>query len=315
MSWSSRLGGLVSGRFSPFARSTSDASAGDSSTVNASDYSYVTADDVGPTAPSRPGRGTDVLIFKHKRTHHPVHFPAGSISSSVLTLGDVRAAAAGKLGVSADRLRMYFRGKNFTPLPDATTAKQAGLKGDAQCEILCVVADAAPVVGADQEDEDEDDEADTPDEAVGAPASSGARKKRSKRGKKKSSRKSTGTSTPTSSALPEGGVALPSGLGNPPAAAAKSPPPPPLSPRAKLAAIAAHLHDELAPACVEFTTNPPADEAKREFEHKRLGESVLAQVILKLDGVEVADEEMRAKRRELVREAQGWLGRLDEVKR
>lgn len=312
MSWSSRLGGLVSGRFSPFGRS---ASSDDSPTVTASDYSYITPDDLdSPTGPTTPGAGTDVLIFKHKRAHHPIHFPAGCVASGALTMGAARAACARKLDVAPDRLRLYFRGRNLTPLPDSAPARDAGLRGDAQCEILCVVADAAPPAATpaeaddDDEDEAEDDDIDT-DRATAAAGAT--KKKRNRRGKKKSSRKSTGTSTPTAG---DGGVALPSGTSTPTHTPAPKPIAKPQTPMEKLTAIGEHLHDVLAPACVAFASSPPADRTKREFEHKRLGESVLAQVILKLDGVEVeGDEEARQRRRELVREAQGWLNRLDEI--
>ena len=107
MSWSSRIGGLVSGRFSPFGRPSPDAP---SNTVTASDFSYITADDLATTtsaaAPTAPGPNTDVVTFKHRRTHHPIHFPAGSIASGALTIGAARDAAARKLGCPTDRLRL-----------------------------------------------------------------------------------------------------------------------------------------------------------------------------------------------------------------
>lgn len=324
MSWSSRIGGLVSGRFSPFGRPSPDAP---SNTVTASDFSYITDDDLATstsaTVPTAPGPNTDVLTFKHRRTHHPIHFPAGSIASGALTIGAARDAAARKLGCPADRLRLYFRGRNLTPLPDAMPARDAGLRGDAHCEILCVIGEVAisppaaattaagGTVAAGQDEDDDNDDDDDSAAATDAPS----KRKRNRRGKKKSSRKSTGTSTPTG-ALPDGGVALPpsSSMTSPPAS--KPAAAAPQTAAARLDAIAAHLHGELAGACAAFAAAPPRERARREFEHKRLGESVLAGVILKLDGVEVdGDEEARGRRRELVREAQGWLGRLDEVAR
>ena len=61
--------------------------------------------------------------------------------------------------------------------------------------------------------------------------------------------------------------------------------------------------------------NTPPEAAKRNFEHNRLGETVLQDVILKLDGVEVEGyPEARASRKELVKEAQMVLANLDRAR-
>ncbi|CAI4212859.1 unnamed protein product [Parascedosporium putredinis] len=83
----------------------------------------------------------------------------------------------------------------------------------------------------------------------------------------------------------------------------------------KLDNVAAYFDKELAPECIKFTRSPPADRTKRDDEHRRLSETILAQVILKLDGVEPnGDEVIRARRKELVRESQQVLGQLDAAK-
>lgn len=88
----------------------------------------------------------------------------------------------------------------------------------------------------------------------------------------------------------------------------------PQTPLEKLDALQSKLDDEYRPLVVAFERSPPPEKAKREFEHKKLSETVLAQVLLKLDAVETeGDPDARAKRKELVREAQGLLNRLDEV--
>ncbi|KAL8931696.1 MAG: hypothetical protein Q9216_007106, partial [Gyalolechia sp. 2 TL-2023] len=88
----------------------------------------------------------------------------------------------------------------------------------------------------------------------------------------------------------------------------------PSGPRETLDLLATRFHTEFVPQCVAFTANPPADAKTRDFEYKKLSETILAQIILKLDAVETdGDDGLRAKRRELVRETQAVLGGLDKV--
>jgi hypothetical protein len=60
---------------------------------------------------------------------------------------------------------------------------------------------------------------------------------------------------------------------------------------------------------------PPKDPKKRIDEHHRLSETVLQQVLLKLDDVETKTENgARARRKELVVEVQNYLNKLDAAK-
>jgi hypothetical protein len=61
--------------------------------------------------------------------------------------------------------------------------------------------------------------------------------------------------------------------------------------------------------------NPPSDLKTRDLEYAKLSESVMAQIVLKVDNIEMeGDTEARAARRQLVREASEILRRLDAVR-
>jgi hypothetical protein len=82
----------------------------------------------------------------------------------------------------------------------------------------------------------------------------------------------------------------------------------------KLDAIASKFHTEFVPLCVGFMTSPPADSAKRTFEYKKLSETILTQILMKLDGVETeGDQDARMKRKEIVKEVNAMLNKLDEM--
>lgn len=318
MSWSSRLS-----RFSPFGRSSSSSSNPASTTVADSDFSYITPSDLDAHHLSRSARDTDVLVFRHKKVSYPTHFPAHSIDDGKLTIGAARDAAAKKLvdaagggdGGSLDprRVRMFWKGRNLKD--DAKSVREEGLSSDAQAEILCVIGEvvvssssssaaAAPPLSSAEAEEDDAESDNSDGDGTSTPGGSAAPKRKRNRNRKKkkggkgASGAGTGTSTPVG-ALPEGGVALPQT---------------PLTPMAKLVAIADHFRATLQPACEAYVTSPPAEKAKREFEHKRLTETTFQQCLLKLDGVETEGlEEVRLKRKELVREIQGWLNKMDDT--
>lgn len=342
MSWFSRTGGSWGGRFSPFGRPGNSPNAG---VVNDSDFSYITNEDLrrngAAQAPEivdwddkNPGRETDVLVFKEKRTHYPTHFPAHSIRDGDLRIGTVRQAAAKKLGIdNPGRIRMFYKGRNLKH--DERTAREEGLRGDGTgSEILVTVGEAsvgglapgseeAPQrawsEGEDEEDDDEDD--------IDSGTNTSGKKKSRKRGGRKSKKKgassanASGTSTPGYVGAGAGAEYLPIpshiNAGPRPTSA-----PPQSTPRAaapitadgKLDAIASKFHTEFVPLAIQYMNNPPQEKAKREFEYKKLSETILTQIIFKLDSVETeGDPDARLKRKALVKEVQGMLTKLDEV--
>ncbi|PVH99748.1 hypothetical protein DM02DRAFT_614750 [Periconia macrospinosa] len=334
MSWFSRTGGGWGGRFSPFGRPGASASSGQ---VSDSDFSYITAEDLKKNRPEivdwddkNPDRDTDVLIFKHGRTHYPTHFPAFSIREGNLKISTVRQAAAKKLGIDDPRrIRLFYKGKNLKH--DDHTALEEGLRGDGTgSEILCAIGEAAAggmAPGAEESDGEDDDENES---GIDSATNTGSKKKSRKRGGRKSKKKSqsanaSGSNTPglaysNATATNPEYLPIPSHIGGParPTSAPPSSTPRPSAqqtPIEKLDAIASKFHTEFVPLCVSFTQNPPEDKAKRTFEYKKLSETILTQILMKLDGVETeGDQHARAQRKALVKEVNAMLNKLDEFK-
>ncbi|EFQ89119.1 hypothetical protein PTNB73_00974 [Pyrenophora teres f. teres] len=342
MSWFSRTGGNWGGRFSPFGRPGNSPNAG---VVNDSDFSYITNEDLRRNGQAQapeivdwddknPERETDVLIFKNGRTNYPTHFPAHSIRDGDLKIGTVRQAAAKKLGVDDHRrIRMFYKGRNLKH--DERTAREEGLRGDGSGSEILVTIGETPVGGhapgpedasqraySDGEDGEDDD-----DDDVDSGANNTGKKKSRKRGGRKGKKKgpvsghASGSSTPGYTTAGAGAeyLPIPSHINAGPRPNSAPPPGPakasePQTAIGKLDAIASKFHTEFVPMCVQFMASPPADKAKRTFEYKKLSETILTQIIFKLDGVETeGDQDARLKRKALVKEVQGMLNKLDEA--
>lgn len=337
MSWFSRAGGSWGGRFSPFGRPGNSPNA---SVVSDSDFSYITNEDLRRNGQAQapeivdwddknPDRDTDVLIFKHGRTHYPTHFPAHSIRDGDLKIGTVRQAAAKKLGVDDHRkIRMFYKGRNLKH--DERTARDEGLRGDSSGSEILVTVGEGPAAGYATGSEDaaqrawsegEDDDDDGDDSGVNASGKKKSRKRGGRKSKKKgASANTSGTSTPGYSTAGAGSEYLPmsSHINAGPRPSSTPPqntkPAQPHSPIAKLEAVASKFHTELVPLCVQFMSNPPEDKAKKTFEYKKLSETILTQIIFKLDGVDTeGDPDARLKRKALVKEVQAMMAKLDEV--
>ncbi|KAF1816098.1 hypothetical protein P152DRAFT_478681 [Eremomyces bilateralis CBS 781.70] len=337
MSWSSRLPSWGS-RFSPFSRSP--VSPVSPAEVSESDYSYITASDIDrPTTHTTSththhhhhhhhhrsppfgdppqevpgGSHTDVLLLKHRSVAYPVHYPRDTIASGHLLVGDIRSMAAKKLSTSPAastaaspidprRINLLYRGQKLTN--DDLPARDAGFRSgvDRSNEILVLLSGRPGNDGA--SDDDASITASDADATSAASSPNASKKKpRKKRGKKAAAKArpsdaASGASTPASSSS------------IPPA-----PPFPPASdPAGQLAALTQHFRQALVPSAERFLSAPPADAAARRFDHKRITETILQQVLLKLDAVEVdGREDLRAMRKGLVKEVQGWFGRLDDV--
>ena len=167
---------------------------------------------------------------------------------------------------------------------------------------------------ASESEEDEDETADASEQIDG---DAKRRRNRGKRSKKRNRREAqqqqqtSGTSTPDHPS----NLGVPLSQASTRTASPKPAAPAPSTPLEKIAALRATLtgYQQDVEA---FRRGPPTDPAKREFEHKKLSEMILTQVLLKLDAVETeGDADARGRRKELVRETQGVLQELDAFMR
>lgn len=221
----------------------------------------------------------DVLLIKNKGITYPVKFPAYSIGDGKLQVGDIKRRALVVMGLpdgAEKRLKLLYKGQQLKD--DDRPCRDYHLKNES--EVLCIVGE--PVEGSDDSDGSE-----TIQDGSG-------KKKRVRKSKKKKSKKDgnlspgrDGTSGSASPAQSNGAMD-------------------------KLNAISSHFHVKIVPLCVQFTAAPPKDPKKKDLEHKKLTETIMNEVMLKLDAVETDGvAEVREKRRALVRETQGVLDGLD----
>ncbi|KAJ5084502.1 hypothetical protein NUU61_009081 [Penicillium alfredii] len=257
--------------------------------VRDDDFSYIRPDDIvdpplighhGGTADAEP----DILCLRNRGTIYPLHFPAYAIDDGELTVGGLRQEAAAKMGAEQlNCVRLLYKGKLLKD--DTRTCKTEGLKQHS--EVLCVVSEVGASTPSD--DSDYENERNDSHEGLQPPSREGPSRLAPPR--------------PTSS----GRSGTPS-----PAPSLKNL----RAPLEQVNVLTAYLQQELIPLCDEYVTDPPTEPKKRDFEYKKLSEIILAQVMLKADGIEPdGNEAVRNARRALIKEAQATLNRLDKVEK
>ena len=312
MSWTNPLSNLW--RRSPSYASTPQVRDGDFSYIGPGDIVDPPSQGYSATADENE---PDIICLRHRGTIYPLHFRAYAIDDGVLSVGALRHEAAAKMGVkNPNQIRLLYKGNLLKD--DSRACKSEGLKQHS--EVLCVVSE----VGANTPSDVSDYDGRTSDPTIQRPGSSSSRldgeeepvrtskkKNRKKNNKKKNNRLAGGEDALGSSAS----LAPPE-----PASDRSSTPmqPPNLklikTPLEQIAALVGYLQQELIPLCDEYVANPPSDPKKREFEYRKLSESILAQIMLKADGIEPdGNETVRNARKALIREAQANLNRLDQA--
>lgn len=321
--WSSHeRGGL-----SPYSSSMGDGRGGVPE-VTDEDYSYITSEDLegtndmadgrygrtppgqynsrGGGAPSLVIDDDDILLIKHKGVTYPEHFPAYSIGDGKLLVGDVRERVQMVMKLSDRRTRkikLLYKGRQLKS--DDDPVRSFNVKNNS--EILIVI----PEPGDDDSSSDSEEVVVVGRDDDGR---SGKKKSKKRKSKKKGGRSSSSSPRDSNSNLEVPGVGGAGGSSRPtsPASGAPGAAAAPGGPIEKLNTISSHFTTKLLPLCVQFTASPPSDRKKREDEHRKISETIMQQVLLKLDEVETnGEEEARARRKELVRTVQDVLKGLD----
>ncbi|KAK5996139.1 hypothetical protein PT974_04567 [Cladobotryum mycophilum] len=237
----------------------------------------------------------DILLIKNKGVTYPAHFPAYSIGDGKLYVKDVRD----RVGLMMDlpsravkHIKLLYKGKQ---LKESTMpVRDYGVKN--KSEIMAVIPEV------------EDESSPSGEETVIVGEASRSDSKSRSRRKKKPKRRSD---------RPEGDSPISPRESVANFEPSKSPPPHVANsgPMKKLDEISNDFKTKWFPLCREYIEAPPKDAKKRTDEHRRLSESVLQHIILKLDGVETEGIiEVRTRRKDLVRQVQDILKELDVAK-
>ncbi|KAI1463388.1 BAG domain-containing protein [Daldinia caldariorum] len=313
----SRFWGSSRNNISPYA---SQADTQDVPHVTEDDFSYITSEDLENTlpppsraydpqsrrAPPSSSLDDDVLLIKNKGITYPVHFPAYSIGDGKLHVRDVRDRVGLVMDLSdrqTRRMKMLYKGRHLTE-PDVPI-RDYGVKNNS--ELLVVVPEGR---SSDVDGETSNEEVVTTED----PQKSKKAKKNKGRKKKKDRidpRESTANlEVPGHRADREGRKPSPDPSIHPSRVPSPAVPP---GPTDKLQAIRNHFDTKLLPLCQAFMDKPPREQKKLVDEHRKLSETIMQHVLLKLDEVDTGgDPDVRAKRRELVKYVQDVLKDIDE---
>ena len=338
-SWRSYLGG----RYSPFGAPATRSPP----IVSEDDYHYLGPDDIvdppraqrnfvsndaygfpatSPRHPSTNSLEPDILNLRHRGRTYPLHFPAFAIGEGYLTVGELRRLVAKETNTADPRrVKLLYKGKQLKD--DSIPCREEGLKQNS--ELMCVISETAPLSRNDEESDsaDEDDmaTAGVQVDVDGSLINSGRRKTKRKGHRGGASKKKDRDSPPISSAHPardsNSYLNAENYASSGPLPQRPSSPLPSRkeagtasTPLDKIEEIASNFYTNFLPQCTAFTSSPPLDTKTLDFEYKKLSESVLAQVLLKLDEIDTeGNEGARQRRRALVKETQAVLGKLDGV--
>ncbi|CAK7228930.1 hypothetical protein SCUCBS95973_007047 [Sporothrix curviconia] len=337
-----RYGWSTGQQLSPFTSTLSQEGIPD---VTDNDFEYITSDDLhrshnhihgAPAAPfeygvtgSRSGGSyfrppddsgnindipqEDVLLLRHGNDVQEEYFPAFSIGDGKLFPEDVRDRVQLIYDLSdaqTKRIKLYYKGRLLKN--DDQPVCVNGVKNNS--ELLIVLPGEELETKAKSPPKKGKAGTSRPDRSpkqAGPSASTGNLEVPSGRGRADLKTGSSGRAhSANSGASGASGASVASRISN----ISSIPPPPAVQGGAmeKLNNIAQHFETHLLPLCDEFLDHTPAEKKKREDDYRKISETVMQHVLLKLDEVDTGgDDANRVRRKALVNKVQDVLKKMD----
>jgi hypothetical protein len=296
----------------------------------------------------------DTLLLRYKHQTYELHFKPYAISDGLLLVSDVRKYAAEKLGTDPRRLRLLYKGRTLKEDNLKAKAYHLKQNSEIMCVISEAEAMNGAVSDHSGSGDDSSSVASNIQRPQRRRAESTARPRTEYQAQPQPSQPqylsaSYSHHNPSISRHPDTRPSnenlrapamerTPSkqsstGHASPPRARSPAPPPSrqsppqprhsiistntpidPNSPLGKVNALSSAFHTQWLTKCEQFIMNPPADPKNRDLEYAKLSESVMAQIVLKADNIEMeGDTDARAARKQLVNESSDILKRLDAV--
>ena len=260
----------------------------------------------------------------------PIDFPAYSINEETTSAGSLRKKVAHKLGVDPSRIRLIY--KRHELKQNQHSLKRYGMKQNS--EVSAIVTERSADYNRSNSHSDSGSDRETNGLAVPQqkrPRAQSTVRLRSDEAIPKFAPRSSGThlhpnghSQPPTHRESRSGPAerVAAREREPSRSRGTSPAPPthnipqadPNTPLGKVQALASTFHTQWLPPATSFLLNPPSDPEHRKKEHLKLSESIMAQIVLKADGIETEGNiDARNTRKNLVKEANRVLSELDAV--
>lgn len=310
-------------------------------------YEYVDSKEIEThDVPFENDDAPDLVHVKYMGSSFPLDFPPYSISESGVTVQEVRRRVAEKLKQDPRRIRLVYKEKELKIDPYAI--KKYGCKQNSEIAVVVTEHLNDYSGGLDAHHSSEDDSGSavslkpqtelrrprgnssvrhrSDDYKVGPDTGSflhpngysqrdtgreGRDPRRRSTSPARARSKSPAPPSPRTSFVPPSPRPTPS-----PAPPKRPPPADPKTPLGKVQALQNQFYDKWMPDCRNFVASPPSDPATRDKEYRRVSESVMRNVIEAADAIDLeGDTVARAERRELLREAQELLKRVDAVKK